>query len=315
MFRRMITLVVVASLAAVAACSSAAAPQCRVGADCASGACDSSGRCVPVSASGQDAGDGGDDASVGQDAGTDGDAHFAHDAPGGCVADGDGVVQRGEVPLYAGLHASFVIAENVTIDTAGTSQPGGSRTWDLSGALSGDHTVVVTTDSPAGQWYASQFSTATYVSKLSDTQDLLGVFQAASDGLRLQGVVSPSSGAQQTQLSYSPAAETFAFPMQVGTSWSTNAQVSGTAMGVPSAYAESWQSNVDAHGSMKVPFGTFDVLRVKTTLTRTVGATVTVIRSFAWVAECFGAIAAATSQYDETNAEFANAAEVRRLAQ
>jgi hypothetical protein len=282
--------------------------ECRVGADCASGACDSHGRCVPEQTV---------DASPMMEAAAEASEPDADAQPveaGGCVPNGDGKVERAEVPLGPGLHATFRISENVAIDTAGAVLADGSRTWDWSGGLAGDHDVIVTTDSPSGQWFSSQYPTSTYTTKLSDTQDLIGVFQIAEDGLRLQGVVSPSSGMQQTEDTYQPPAEVFAFPMQMGTSWSTMAQVSGQTTGTPLTYTEQWQNAVDAHGSMKTPFGTFDVLRVKTTLTRTVGITVVVIRSFAFVADCAGPVATVTSQTDEPNVEFTNAAEVRRLA-
>ena len=310
MFRRAVA--VGLPLAVVLACGSSASVECHVGADCASGACDSQGRCVPVQTK---------DASPvieastesGSEAGApDVDAQ-AVDA-GGCTPDGDGIVQRNEVPLQPGLHGTFRIAENVTVDTVGATQGDGSRTWDWSAMLSGDHDDIVTTDSPSGQWFSSQFPSSTYTTRLSDTQDLLGVFQIAQDGLRLQGVVSPTSGSQQTEDSYAPAAETLAFPMQMGTTWSTTSQVTGQTLGVPNVYTEQYDSKVDAHGTIKTPFGTFTVLRVQTTLTRTVGATVTIVRSFAFVAECAGPVATVTSQADEPNVEFTNAAEVRRLA-
>ncbi|HEY8041501.1 MAG TPA: hypothetical protein VIF15_16960 [Polyangiaceae bacterium] len=311
----------------VAAACSSSAPQCRVGADCASGACDSSGRCVAASSSsGGDSGSGGGDDSAVLEAGDDAaEASPGDDGGGGCKPNNDGVVTRAEVPMMAGLHASFVVAENVAVDSAGTKQPDGTRVWDLSGALQGDHTVIVTTDAPTGQWFSAQFTTATYTTKLSDTQTLLGVFQAQGQGLVLQGVVSPTSGAQQTEVSYAPAAQTLSLPMQIGASWGNTAQISGTyysttcncELSVP--YSEQYQSKVDARGTLKVPYGTFQVLRVQTTLTRTVGALVTVTQSLAFIAECFGPVASLTSQTTTNpnppeSTEFTNAAEARRLA-
>jgi hypothetical protein len=215
--------------------------------------------------------------------------------------------------MIAGLHANFVIAENVTVDSAGTMNPDGSRSWDFSGMLAGDHTVVTTTDAPQGQWFSQQFTTATYTTKLSDTATLLGVFQATGQSLLLQGVVSPTSGAQQTEVSYMPAAEILGFPMMMGSTWTSTSNVTGTDQGVQVLYTEKYASTVDAHGTLKVPYGMFDVLRVQTTLTRTVGAVVTVTQSLTFLAECFGPVATLTSQSDETNTQFTNAAEAQRL--
>lgn len=274
-------------------------------------------------AGGADAGAGGngDAGAADADGGASNDSGGGDGAAGGCVPNDDGTITRAEVPMMAGLHASFVVAENVTMDTAGTTQPDGTRVWDFSGALSGDHTIIVTTDAPTGQWFSSQFPGATYTTKLSDTQPLLGIFQGTSSALLLQGVVSPTSGSQQTELSYAPAATSLAVPLQLGSSWTSSSMVSGTASGVAVVpYTEIDDSKVDAKGTLTVPYATFPVLRVATTLTRqygavcTPGANCTVIRSLVFLAECFGPVATLTSQNNETSAEFTNVAEARRLA-
>jgi hypothetical protein len=298
------------------ACSNTTS-ECTVGADCASGVCESNGRCAPVSTTHHDGGvtvqpdaqvqdaQAGDAAE--QETGTGGEGGI------GCTPNHNGTITREEVPMFAGLHANFVIAENVTVDSAGTMNADGSRSWDFSGMLAGDHTVVTTTDAPQGQWFSQQFTTASYTTKLSDTSTLLGVFQATGQSLLLQGVVTPTSGAQQTEVSYMPAAEILGFPMTMGSSWTSTSTVTGTDQGVQVLYTEKYASTVDAHGTVKVPYGTFDVLRVQTTLTRTVGAVVTVTQSLAFIAECFGPVATLTSQSDETSTQFTNAAEAQRL--
>ena len=296
---------------AAAACSSSAT-QCRVGADCASGVCNSSGHCVPASSSHVDSG------VVGKtDSGMTIEDGATFDAPvtdtGTCVPNHDGTILREEVPMLAGLHANFEIAENVTVDSAGVMNGNGTRSWDLSGGLSGDHTVLVTTDAPTGQWFSAQFTSATYTTKLSDTATLLGVFEGTAAALLLQGVVSPSSGTGQTELTYNPPAKVLGVPMTLGTTWSSTSNITGMAEGLVSDYFEQYVSKVDAQGTLKIPYGTFDVLRVQTTLTRTVGGVPTVTQSFAFVAECFGPIASLTSQTDETKTEFTSAAEARRL--
>src|SRR5579859_2775239 len=225
--RSILVLAALAATAAAGACSSSS-PQCHVGADCASGACDSGGRCVPVASS--SGGDAATPVEAGVEAAAEGgvEAAPAGDAASGCVPNHDGTVTRGELPMLAGVHASYAIAESVTMSTAGTAQPGGAVDWDFSGALSGDHVVTITTDAPAGQWFASKFGTATYTTKLSDTQTLLGVFQATQAALLLQGVVTPTSASPQTAVSYAPAATILAVPMQVATTWTSTSTVSGT---------------------------------------------------------------------------------------
>jgi hypothetical protein len=230
------------------------------------------------------------------------------------VPNNDGTIERIEVPLQAGLSAKFRVATNATIDTAGTPQPDGSRVWDLTAALSGDHAVVVETKDIAGQWFAADFQGATYTSKLSESSDLLGVFAITGSALELRGVVSPAGGNTKTELNYNPAVSVLSFPLKEGGTFMTNSLVSGTASGFPSGYSEIYQSTVDAHGKLKTPFADFNVLRVGTLLTRTAAGVVTTTRTYAFVTECFGTVATIQSQYDELQTEFTSAAEVRRLA-
>jgi hypothetical protein len=292
-------------------CSSSAR-ECNVGADCASGACNLDGTCAPVTDAGAD-----HHVDAGQDAPPPGDTGSQEEAAppdGSCIASDGGTILRSQIVLLPGLHATFRIAENATVSTAGETKSDGSRTWDLSGALPGDMDVLVETLSPSGAWYAGSFPTAGYVSQLLESSPLLGVFQATESALLLQGVVSPDGGLTQTKLTYKPAVTTLQFPLKQGGTWSTSATVSGKADGVYGAYFEDYTTTVDAHGTMKTPLATFSVQRVGTVLVRTVGVVKTTIRSYVWVTDCYGAVAAMTSKDDEQNAEFTTAAEVRRIA-
>ena len=94
----------------------------------------------------------------------------------------------------------------------------------------------------------------------------------------------------------------------------TDSTVSGLATGIYSYYFEDYESQVDAHGELDTPFGTFEVLRVRVVLTRTVGMLVTELRTFAFVSECFGTVANIHSHENEHDQEFTQADEVWRLA-
>ena len=296
------------SLAACAASSSGSA--CRVGADCMSGICRSDGTCAPDDLPQNDAAVFDSDLS---DSGSDVIAP-GFDA-GGCVANNDGTILASEVPLMAGLKATFRVGTNVSnVSTAGATQNDGTRIWDLTASLSGDHARAVTTDSLVGAWYAPAFTGATYATRLSESSDLLGVFEKSNNTLSLRGVVSPADGVTSTKLSYNPAAVTLQFPLTMNATWTTTATVTGTLSGYQSYYTEQYASQVDAKGVLKTPFGDFKVFRVRTVLTRTVGVVPTVTRTFAFVAECFGTVATITSQSNETTVEFTSAAEVSRLS-
>jgi hypothetical protein len=291
-----------ASLASLS-CSVYGAPVCRVGADCASGVCNADGTCAGGSSGGTGGG-----ATTGS-SGTTGTGGAQ-----GCMPDDDGIVTRQEVPLQPGLHANFRAAENAGVSTAGTMNPDGSRTWDLTVTFSGDHAELVQTLPLSGQWFGKDFAGASYAARLADSSDLLGVFTLTAGALELSGVASPQQGSMQTELHYDPPVVVLAFPINAGATWNTTSMVTGQAQGVTVIYTETYQSSVDAHGLLKTPYADFQALRVNTLLTRVVSAVVTTTRTYSFVTDCFGNVANIVSNTDELAVEFTTAAEVTRLA-
>jgi hypothetical protein len=302
------------------ACAETPTRECRVGADCATGICGDDGLCVREATPGVDSG-------LASDAPVSTDGQVSDAPPGdaalpGCSPNKDGTITAAEVPIAAGLHATYKIGTSENVSTAGVTGAGGKRTWDFSGALASDQTVIVETQALTGKWYATKFAGATYASKLSASKDLLGVFETSPGALLLRGVVSPTEGgASGTNLTYTPSVSVLKFPLTMGATWTTDATASGTAAGVDLAFfptTETYVSKVDAEGTLKTPLGTFDVLRVAIVLTRKVTTglvvTPTVVRTFAFVTECYGTVATVTSTDNEANAEFTSASEIRRLA-
>ena len=284
----------------IAACGGGGAATCLNDDACPSHFCKADGTCGPVEV---DAGN-----PPGGDATTDG-------ATGLCAPNHDGTLTLAEVPLAPGQHANFRIATSATVSTAGTSNPDGSRSWDLSQMLANDATSDVALTSPAGAWWAADFATASYGTVLASGSALIGVFHVDATGVTLLGVVSPDGGTFSTELKYDPPAKILALPMKAGDTWTSTSTVSGTAQGAITAYTEKYSSRVDQIGTLKAPYGTFPVVRVATDLTRTSGlVTLASSRTFAWLAECFGTVATVTSTNGETSAEFTSAAEARRLA-
>ncbi len=282
-------------------------PHCVVGADCASGRCQSDGHCAPQ----RDAGLPPVDAPPGVDAYVPGvDAGL--DAGDRCLPNADGVVQRSEAPFGPGLMARYITADGVAVNTAGTSTSGG-RSWDFSASVPGDHDLDLVTTSLDGRWFADSFPGADYVTRLSDTNDLLGVFRVTASALQLMGVVSPDNGVGRTQLSYAPPVDVLIFPLQAGSHWTSDSMVTGVAQGLAVAYRETYDSQVDARGQVITPYAPFDALRVRTIVTRDLTFTRTVVRQFLFVAECFGTIVTIVSNDNEPSTEFTQASELRRL--
>jgi hypothetical protein len=302
----------------LAACSNGEARSCRVGADCASGMCAPDGRCVegPPVSPGPDAsaGDGGDD--------TDANSPLPPDDGGGlavpgCAPNKDGTITREEVPIQAGLRATFRVAEDVEISTAGTPLANGRRKWDLSIALPNDASQLVETLPLAGKWYAPKYANATYATQLRKASDLIGVFETAPGSLTLRGVVSPADGLTKTELTNDPPVSLLQFPLTAGKTWNSDTTVSGFAQGVIANYTEKYVSTSDAVGELVTPLGTFEVQRVRTDLTRTFATFppyTTTLRTFAFITECYGTVASIASAENEKDVEFTHAVEVRRIA-
>ena len=131
-------------------------------------------------------------------------------------------------------------------------------------------------------------------------------------------MVSPTGDATtKTELQNAPGVSVLDFPLTVGKTWTSAVKVSGTASGVAlfGTYDETYVNKVDAAGTLITPLGSFDVMRVQVVLTRQIGFLApTVIRTYAFVTECYGTIATITSDDNETNEEFTHAAEIRRLS-
>lgn len=314
-----VALAAVAVVAAVTGCAvvagcAAAGDDCRVGSDCASGACSADGRCVPVSH--DDAATPVDAAAAPPDSGADRDAGMPPSGDGGpslCSPTNDGTITRDELPLGAGLHATFEVATGATFDTAGTTLSDGTRRWDMTVALAGDHSVRSETLSLDGTWFAADFPGATYHSRLTDDQDLDGVFEVTGSALLLRGVVSPAGGATRTELTYDPPVPVLQLPLRAGASWRVTSSITGTALGVPVFYSEVYDSSVDATGTLATPFSEFSVLRVRTVMTRSPAPLPLVSRTFLFTTECFGIVGTVRSQDNELGTEFTRTAEVRRL--
>ncbi len=288
----------VALQCSIAACNHGGGETCTSDDQCASHFCKADGTCGPATIDAPN-----------------GSADAATDAPAAaCTPNHDGTISSGEIPLRAGQSAKFRVATNATWDTAGTSSGSGARSWDLTGQLANDADMTLALSSPSGTWWQSDFTTASYATPLTSSSDLLGVFQIDSTGLVLLGVVSPSGGATQTELTYDPPARILAIPFKAGDTWTTTSTVSGQAQGAIVGYSEQYDTRVDEVGTLAAPYGTFPVLRIATDMTRTSGVTTLAAnRTFTWAAECFGFVATASSQNFDTSAEFSDDAEVRRL--
>ncbi len=301
------------TLAGASLACSAHERECRVGADCASGTCRIDGTCALGSSGGAaDATRPERDGAVRTDGGADAPMSQPPDAAPACT-NHDGLIERREVTLGPDLRAPFRVGLGVMVSTAGQRQADGTRRWDLSAMLPGDERVETVTIAPAGQWFADRFPTASYATRLSQTQDLIGVFQVTDQALSLLGVVSPVDGPAATEIHYAPPVVVLQFPLRAGARWTTTTMVTGRILGATLFYNEAYDSLVDASGVLATPYGEFPVQRVRTVLQRTIGLQVTTIRTFTFEGECYGTVGIVSSRDNEPLEEFTAASEVRRL--
>lgn len=324
------------ALAVGAGCSDeAASAPCVADADCASGECRADGTCAPVeddamptfpeSDGGGDlggdegaggaggAGGSGGQGGAGGAGGSGPDAASDSAEPKVCVPNDDGTIDSGEVPVVVGGRLTFRVAADAAVDLVG-EQSGEGTMWDLAGELPGDHDIIVEALDPEDWWFAGAYPDATYAARLSDTDDLMGVFQATEDALLLLAVVSPDDGLLRTQLDYVPPAKVLEFPLEPGQAWESTSTVSGFTSGTPTLATETYTSEVDAEGTLETPYATFAVLRVRTHLQRLANGVPWSERQVLFVTECFGTIASVRSAPFESAPEFSEAVEVRRLA-
>ncbi len=317
-------------LPSLGGCAASTPGGCKVGADCASGVCNVDGTCGgagnSTAASGSTgaggSGAGGHESTTSATSTTSSSsattgAGGSGGSAGPCSPpNNDGTITQDELPVTVGLHESFSAAASVPVDTLGKVGLGGEHVWDLSAAISGQADEKVETLPIAGQWFAASFPGATYASRLSSTADLLGVFEVASGALLLRGVASPADGAQATNLAYGTPVKVLVFPIKEGGSWSTLSAVTGKVQGITvgGIYNEQYDSKVDAHGTMKTPFATFPVLRLRVDRVSFLNGVTTTSHRFVFVTECFGTVATMVSKDYEMADEFTTAAEVSRLA-
>src|SRR5262249_11201323 len=156
------------------------------------------------------------------------------------------------LPLQAGKSANYLVTTgSATWDTTGSAGSDNTRSWDLSGTLTGDDEMPILLSSPSGAWWASEFPDATYATVLSHAQpDVLGVFHVDDTGVTLLGVVSQTAGSYD--LTYDTPAQILKLPFGAGSSWSSTSYVHGTLDSLPNTFHyEQYEATVDQVGTMK----------------------------------------------------------------
>ena len=310
---------VAVTIALLAGCGAATVDTCRTDGECSGGAC-VAGRCRPLAGADLTVGDGSPSAidlatSVGAaDGGPSLDLTLAGDATApACSFDNNGIIERKEEPFLVGLGGLFAVnAAGSTVPVKLAAQNGA---WDFSAAVANERKVFDELLAPTGQWWSADFANASYAERIDDGQALFGVFHVTDTRLELLGVVSDQGGLQKTELTYATPIAVLQFPLSMGSTWTAESDVSGSAGGFAVFAHDKYQFTVDARGMTRVPVGTFDTLRLRMNFSETVGGFPTLTRvQYLHLAECFGAVARIRSKDNEPSNDFTDAAEYRRLA-
>jgi hypothetical protein len=242
--------------------------------------------------------------------------------PLACTPNLDGKIDSNEIKV------GFNVPINYLVPPAGQSHPVDVMTalapvnhlmsWDWSVDYAEDQVAQLAATPLTGKWYAASFPNGQFTVPV----DLGGTIEAVNSidatGMYLHGIASkvqdPTEG--RTLYVYNPPITALRFPIMPGGDWSSTGQVrNGTLRGLPFASNDTYHVRVDAMGELKLPDVTFkQVHRVRTdvTIDPAVGIKTTQ-KQVSFYFECFGEVAKATSQLNETSDAFTSALEVRRL--
>jgi hypothetical protein len=253
------------------------------------------------------------------------DAHGLYDAgtaaPLQCVPNLDGKIESKELQPILGVTVKYLVSPaNTTraVDVAGTVDASGHRVWDMGVDVASDQVVAITASSLDGKWYAASFPAGQFTTPFDAAQTLDAVYTQDDTGLFLLGLAStqPSPPEGKTLLVYAQPVMALKLPLTAGATWtSVGVAQNATFRGLPYDSQDTYTFTDDATGELIVPSLTFtQAHRVRSTVTiaPSAGANVTT-KQASFFFECFGEVARATSQPNETQDDFTTAAEVRRF--
>lgn len=238
-----------------------------------------------------------------------------------CIPNLDGLIDATELQAAVGVPVSYLVSaagQTQPIDTTGLVTTDGKRIWDWTEDRATDQVAVLSAQAMGARWFADQFPADVFVVPFDAGGTVESVYQHNTDGLWLLGVASAQENPPEgkTLLVYDKPIALFQFPLHVGKSWASSANIkNGVLRGLPYAGKDIYEVSVDAAGELLLPDIAFSqALRVKTRVVvqPSVGQAQQ-RRQVSFLFECFGEVARAVSEGDTQEDLFSTATEVRRL--
>jgi hypothetical protein len=237
----------------------------------------------------------------------DADAGPADEVPS-CLPNLDGVLDSSEVPTLLDREQDFLIASNVAVQL-------GPSPWALRGDLPGERKLALVARSSSDAWFADQVDPASFTFPLDGDGKELAVLVRDDSALHMVGIA--SSKADTTLLRYATPIVLLRFPMSAGDSWQSESEVSGTLDGLPYNGSDFYEIAVSERGPLELPHLRFDDayrLTVHTTSVASGGGVSVETQQSLFMSECFGEVARATSEADESDPDVFTAEELRRFS-
>jgi len=234
------------------------------------------------------------------------------------------VIQNNEYDIGFGTKHNLFFAEDTLGEgfdvNVGTT--GGPQTWTFTldqfpGGYSNESTVV----DPATTPYADTFPESDHAwlyDEESDTVSLIQYYNLTESALYYLGMIIVSdSGTFGTVAD--PYEQVISFPAQMGASWTNNYSESYDFFGILITDSTSSVSTIDAWGTINIPAGSFECLRIREeetniTTMELIGlppaSDTTTYINYTWIGKEYGLLANLVSGPDETDPEYTKAYDV-----
>ena len=215
-----------------------------------------------------------------------------------CPANQNGKIERAEMMFKIPSQVIVTLGSGIALNLEGT-QVGGKTSWDLTKAAADDKSSKMKIE-VVPSWAASNFSGASYASKLSASfglftkTDLLGVFKVTPTALKLVGAASEK--AKHTRFSYTTPLDTVRFPVAEGQSYVTQSEVKGIMeFALPVWLQEKYTVAVLKRGTLKL-HGNFSLDALLVSVKQEVHNKANPLlkstsQVYLFMAECYGVVA------------------------